>query len=62
MNKFSYLNHIWHDPNCPAWNRNPDTNKEYPHLIKRFGIHVCRCGYDKDFERLSKFIKERKEK
>lgn len=55
---FSYLNFIWHDPNCRAWDRNPKDNKPYPHLVKKFGSNYqCTCGYDDDYERLQSFIK-----
>lgn len=50
--------HIWHDPNCQAWNRDPKTNKDYPHLVKRRGETVCQCGYDKDYEELKKFVEK----
>jgi len=57
IKSYSYLQYIWHDPNCGAWNRDPETNKEFPHLIKRFGIQQCTCGFDDDYKRLQKFIK-----
>jgi len=59
--KYSYLKHIWHDPNCPAWNRDHKTNKPFPHLVKRNkerGIenrYPCFCGYDEDLDRLLVF-------
>lgn len=55
--KFKYLKYIWHDPNCPAWNRNPKNNKPYSHLVLRGDSFPCFCGYDKDHTRLRKFIK-----
>lgn len=53
---FSYKKYIWHDPNCPAWHRNPKNNKPYPHLVKEFGDkYKCSCGYDADYEKICAF-------